>query len=631
MFYRLWVNVLFVSCVQCLHATDYYVDAETGDDLNDGVSESTPWKSLEKVNQQTFQPGDNIFFKTDQQWFGTLKLQGSGEEGSPITLGSYGSGSRPQINGMGITDCSAEGTLNHCTIYLFNQEYWIIRDLEITNYNSEEEEGLTLEAWEANNVSSYVNVDVPLPFEEERSLKTGILVEVTNIGEVNSLSFINLEIHGINGDMAEKDNGGIFLEVLRSSSQRTYFNGLLFEDCHIHDVDRTGISNRSVFDTRGLATNTDWTPSLNYVMRNCTFERTGANALIVRTTEGALIDNCLFSSCSIKGSGNAAFNFNTDNTTWQFNEARFTKANDDDEDAGGIDSDYRSKNTIIQYNYLHDNDFGMLVTGGPGSNNFNDVTIVRYNIFERDGKVARKGFDGKFVLRTSGNCTNVVYHNNVIYVDEDQDNTKLVFHKEWSEGIPDGVSYYNNIFYNPGSRNSFFEGSSINTSYSNNIYFGNGFANFPDDPVSIKEDPLFTTAPGTGMDAYKIQEGSSAIARGIALSSIPGFDFYGNEIPEEVVIDIGVNQVSTQRIITGLVSGRRHVRLFPNPSQDFIHVSADVPLSAVRIISLNGQELSRISLSTPTAQMEISNLPAGQYLVEVLYPDGLEMFKLIKK
>jgi hypothetical protein len=35
----------------------YYVDATNGNDLNKGLSEATPWKTIAKVNASRFNPG----------------------------------------------------------------------------------------------------------------------------------------------------------------------------------------------------------------------------------------------------------------------------------------------------------------------------------------------------------------------------------------------------------------------------------------------------------------------------------------------------------------------------------------------------------------------------------------------
>jgi hypothetical protein len=53
------VSALLVSAASQSggHQT-YYVDSSTGDDGNNGLSPAKAWKSLDKVNRASFQPGD---------------------------------------------------------------------------------------------------------------------------------------------------------------------------------------------------------------------------------------------------------------------------------------------------------------------------------------------------------------------------------------------------------------------------------------------------------------------------------------------------------------------------------------------------------------------------------------------
>ncbi len=50
------------------------------------------------VNNRTFQPGDRILLKAGSVWKEeTLSPKGSGEEGNPIVIGSYGDGDKPKL------------------------------------------------------------------------------------------------------------------------------------------------------------------------------------------------------------------------------------------------------------------------------------------------------------------------------------------------------------------------------------------------------------------------------------------------------------------------------------------------------------------------------------------------------
>ncbi|MBN2773446.1 MAG: carbohydrate binding domain-containing protein, partial [Prolixibacteraceae bacterium] len=78
------------------NSTNYYV-SNSGNDSNSGTSTSTPWKSLDKVNSFNFSPGDKIYFKKGDKWFGQLRPR-SGNSSARITYGAYGSGSKPLLH-----------------------------------------------------------------------------------------------------------------------------------------------------------------------------------------------------------------------------------------------------------------------------------------------------------------------------------------------------------------------------------------------------------------------------------------------------------------------------------------------------------------------------------------------------
>lgn len=42
----------------------YYVDSENGSDANSGLTRKQAWKSIDRVNDAEFKPGDKILFKS---------------------------------------------------------------------------------------------------------------------------------------------------------------------------------------------------------------------------------------------------------------------------------------------------------------------------------------------------------------------------------------------------------------------------------------------------------------------------------------------------------------------------------------------------------------------------------------
>src|SRR5690554_6620038 len=103
--------------------TVYYVDAMGGNDANAGTTPETAWQTLYRVNATEFQAGDAILFQAGGAWTGMLHPKGSGSDGQPIQIDQYGEGPKPLIAGDGVD----------AAIYFYNQEYWEVRNLEITN------------------------------------------------------------------------------------------------------------------------------------------------------------------------------------------------------------------------------------------------------------------------------------------------------------------------------------------------------------------------------------------------------------------------------------------------------------------------------------------------------------------
>ena len=76
----------------------YYVSA-TGSDLADGLSQDTPWKTINKVNSIAFKPGDIVVFKRGDTFYGTLSIAGVRLPSQrKVTVGAYGIGPLPKLS-----------------------------------------------------------------------------------------------------------------------------------------------------------------------------------------------------------------------------------------------------------------------------------------------------------------------------------------------------------------------------------------------------------------------------------------------------------------------------------------------------------------------------------------------------
>ncbi|MBK9760520.1 MAG: right-handed parallel beta-helix repeat-containing protein [Flavobacteriales bacterium] len=82
------------------HAVIYYVSAN-GSDSNNGTSQSTPWKTIDRVNQSTYSivPGDQVLFERGGTYRGEIIWGVSGTASQPVTYGAYGTGAAPIVSG----------------------------------------------------------------------------------------------------------------------------------------------------------------------------------------------------------------------------------------------------------------------------------------------------------------------------------------------------------------------------------------------------------------------------------------------------------------------------------------------------------------------------------------------------
>jgi len=486
----------------------YYVDSAAGNDSASGTSPETAWKSLTKVNATTFHPGDRILLKSGSVWDGQLWPKGSGAEGRPIIVDSYGGGVRPLIRGNGLFEDA---------VLLKNQEHWEIQNLEITNTGT------------------------------TPAVRRGVRVAVENFGDAHHIYVRSLRIHDVNGVDSVKHNGGIDY-TCDGAKKPSRFVDLRIENNEIYHVDRSGI-----FGWSDRWQRSKWYPSLKVVVRGNQLDDVGGDGIVVVATDGALVENNVVAHANQRSEGYnvAIWAWSADNTVIQSNEAYGTHGQRDGE---GFDSDWNSRNTIIQYNYSHDNDGGFLLIcddGGqkPQDSAGNVATVIRYNISQND---RTRG------INIAGPVKNSTIYNNTIYVGRD-DKVELVLHSDWNGWARDSY-FYNNIFYVEGSAEFSYAvsrspngayttvpgiGRSNGNVYEANVYFGH--VTPPTDAHALTADPKLAAAGQGGIGrltlaGYHLLPGSPAIGSGKSVERNGGHDFWGSAVPSAGGVDRGAVQ-----------------------------------------------------------------------------------------
>lgn len=500
--------------------TIYYIDYMNGLDTNNGMSADQAWKSLDRVNATTFQSGDSILFKSGGVWTGQLWPKGSGAAGSPITIGKYGDGNLPLIQGQGNVES---------VVYLFNQEHWEIGHLEITNYSSVP----------ASKPRRGVHIAA-----QDYGLASGDTNDLSKISVLNHIRIHDLYIHDVNGE-DKKDGGGSAgiqisvhipgidksIPVPGSVHRRTTFNDVLIENNLIDKVSRSGIITWNDWKSRellgedigyGSSKVTPWTPLTNVVIRGNKVSNIGGDGIVPHMTDGALVEYNVVNGFNQTSAGYnvGMWTWDGDNTLYQFNEVSGGVST---RDGNAFDFDHGSRGIIYQYNYSHDNEGGTLLICADGRGGGVYDNIFRYNISQND-------LYQTFTICGGSNVYNTQIYNNVFYVGEGIKNNMLV-----PQGGNVEVFLYNNVFYNLGTGGYTKKPS---WTYNNNAFFGKvpTQSQIPD-PFMITADPMFVN-PGNAQDinslsGYQIKKGSPLINAGrfIYLDQTPGVrDFFNNPL-----------------------------------------------------------------------------------------------------
>ncbi|WNS43142.1 discoidin domain-containing protein [Paenibacillus sp. MMS20-IR301] len=530
--------------------TTYYVDSAGGNDSNSGTSTAAAWKSLTKVNATTFQPGDQILFKSGGVWNGQLWPKGSGSAGLPIKIDLYGGTVRPIINGGGTQrDYQATGA-----VMLRNQQYWEISNLEVTNddnFNTD----LTAVTY-ANSKPSNIRDGILVVLDTSQiaagadTIMDHIYIHDNYVHDVDSPNVWPNQYGNASF------NGGIIFYVIGSLQANMTFNDVRIENNTIEKVDLLAIANFNYTTPSAFQDEIDpynlWQTNIyighNY-MRNI-----GQGAIDICDAKNVVVEYNVVDGWSRRYNAESAgiYPWKSYNVTFQNNEVyggpTTTGANNGDGTA--FDFDSPNINIVYQFNYTHNNPMGWMSYLGRSSNN-----IARYNISDDNAAYLIKF--GWFDVDTSP----TYFLNNVFIYDGavtkfTSSNANLA--STYFKSVP--YYFYNNVFYDKNKPSSSFWPSSP-SSYGTAVFRNNAFyvangshaAGEPSDAAKVILPPQMVNpgaAPAAGANGYtsgatvwngyKLQDTSPLINAGLYVSQLGTKDFYGNTLYNGAAPDIGV-------------------------------------------------------------------------------------------
>ena len=529
----------------------YYIDSNAGNDDNDGLSEQNAWQSLNKVNGVFLVPGSKLLFKTGGSWIGQLAPQGSGELNKPIIIDQYGSGPKPIINGNGII---ASGVVK-----LFNQSFWEINNLEITNN--------------------------AIDLAERR----GVEISGSNYGLLEHIHLKNLVIHDVKGtignELADKKSAGIYFTVVDDNSKDTRFDDILVANCEIYNIQNQGIVTSHEITVADYPGTTDWLRRriTNLVIRNNTIHHISKNAMIIRLADGGLVEQNLCYETATGTTGNTIFSRSARNTVFQYNEGYLNRS--PDFDGSMYDPDLNSPGTIWQYSYSHDNAHGLIWI----CTSLADTGVVaRYNISQNDqGTLVYFNYD----------FTDAKIYNNTFFIGANLAPTiiKENGNNDHTYGFNNNIVYNSNNIAVSNAKFSFVATGVQNRTITDNIFYRTTRPSEIDFTKNLTTDPLFVD-PGKAtiglntVGGYKLRPGSPALGTGKIISNNGSKDYFGINVSSIVKPNIGFYNGPATTVAN--VNPNFHIYLLTGQSnmsgRGTMATNVDATSSRIKVLQQNG-------------------------------------------
>jgi hypothetical protein len=226
-----------------------YIDNSSGSNCSDSyttTSPSQPWCDFTPINDTSLAPGAQVLLARGDTWDRALELSGSGTSANWITLGAYGTGSLPVIEG--------NGNASDRTVVLTNPDYWHVQDLELAYagegllvmYTTLGHNGLDIHDIVAHDLSGTVN-HAPVQSDfPQLQYSTGILIDASGAPTpgssqtvVNGVNIYGNEVYNAVAGIHVNDDPGVTGTPAAATST---FAGVNIVHNYLHQISGPEIS-----------------------------------------------------------------------------------------------------------------------------------------------------------------------------------------------------------------------------------------------------------------------------------------------------------------------------------------------------------------------------------------------------
>jgi hypothetical protein len=404
MIYKIVFFLLSIlNYVPSASAATYFVSSN-GDDTLAGTSVESAWKTIDRVNAAALQPGDRVLFEGGQTFGGSLYIgsTSAGTPTQPIIISSYGPTAATIASG---TSCGFYGE-NTAGIELRRLNF--VGDGRLANNNS----GVIFYLETPNTQLHYLRLD---------SL------------DVSGYYYSGISVGSWQGSSGYSD--------VRVTNCQTHANGETGFSSYAEDLGAHHdwyIGNCKAYDNAGLA--------------QVTTTNTGSG-IIVSGVDGALVENCEayhngWLNANPSGGPVGIWGYCCNNLIIQKSESHHNSSGTA-HDGGGFDLDGGCTNSILQYNYSHDNGGpGYLLAQYGGAPPMHDLTI-RYNVSENDAQRDSQGALHMWSSGSNGGIQRAEIYNNTVLLHAPADGSQPKAVVISGEGFTD-LAFRNNVLQTVG-------------------------------------------------------------------------------------------------------------------------------------------------------------------------------------
>jgi hypothetical protein len=607
-----------------------------GNDLNSGLTENSPWKTIAKLNDNayTLAPGDSVLFKRGGIWTGERIYieEISGTSAEPILFGAYGEGDAPIITAIEEFQHTWQNDFGNLWQAVDPPEenpgrLWQ-NGSEILRANKRNELGEIFRWFYDDASGEFFLYSINDPSNDVFQYSVDFPMIVT---DAEYIKIENLDLQG----------GWTTVYILGSKN-------ITFENMKI-----------GAFAQNGISTDADsFSEVENLRILNCRFDSfftlDFSSAEYYRGTgdrgcsDGVQIHSFVdgeISGCSFKNWGHASINLDGSIATVSRNKIYNNYLTSPDIAYGGrIGVDGESSENEIFNNKIfytsvqsqldgHNNHYHHNIFYTTTSPPFNPpdfieagLSVQAYDNIEVTGNIYENNLmmncDGPGIEISGNNEHDVhdnIFRNNIVYnCGIKQNNIGLEIEtNEYAETY--GNSFQNNLIFNSAAESVIsFRGTEMNVAEFNLISGSDDYLI----ENNIDENPLFINI--SELD-FHLQSGSPCIDAGIG--TLAQFDFEGNPILYGAAPDIGIYEYSQPNGINDETEQPFKFKLFqnyPNPfgektsGNSTTVIKFTIPVGDANFASPTANVILKIYdiLGKEVATLINEKLPAGEYKVK---------------